>query len=221
MNCPHVILTAKTKELMTDQLSFLLRQETGKYGNSIQDLNVPGSCLDSQDYICLNDDSFSSPIGIIYYLWSGDSQRDLCVYYISNNKDSFLRYIKTLEGKYKNLRLYLKKSKYIESSILKYLNGQSKKIGIDYSFLTGSDFEIKIWTAAASIGYGQVATYKEVAELAGRPGAWRAAGTALGNNPLMLIIPCHRIIKSSGYIGLYGGGEEVKEHLLELEANSL
>jgi O-6-methylguanine DNA methyltransferase len=67
------------------------------------------------------------------------------------------------------------------------------------------------------IPYGKVASYKELAESAGYPNAWRAAGTAISKNPVMIVVPCHRIIKSDGSIGLYGGGEKVKEFLLDLE----
>ena len=60
-------------------------------------------------------------------------------------------------------------------------------------------------------------SYKELAQKAGYPNAFRAAGTALGNNPLMLVVPCHRVIRSNGEIGYFGGGEEVKLMLLDLE----
>lgn len=114
--------------------------------------------------------------------------------------------------------LYIqKKSEIIEKSILNFLNGKSKKIEINYFFLTGSDFEKKIWASTCRIPYGKTASYKEVARLSGYPKAWRAAGTALGKNPLMLVVPCHRVIKASGDIGLFGGGTDVKKFLLRLE----
>ena len=60
-------------------------------------------------------------------------------------------------------------------------------------------------------------TYGEVATSAGNPRAHRAAGTALGSNPLPIVVPCHRIVRAGGVLGNYGGGPELKRHLLELE----
>lgn len=67
------------------------------------------------------------------------------------------------------------------------------------------------------IPYGEVRTYAEVAEMAGHPNAYRAVGTACARNPLPLIIPCHRVVPSSGGIGSYAGGSSLKRRLLELE----
>jgi methylated-DNA-[protein]-cysteine S-methyltransferase len=70
---------------------------------------------------------------------------------------------------------------------------------------------------AAQIPFGETASYREMAIAAGSPGAVRAAGTAMGANPVPLLIPCHRVIRSDGTAGLYGGGEETKRWLLEFE----
>jgi methylated-DNA-[protein]-cysteine S-methyltransferase len=69
----------------------------------------------------------------------------------------------------------------------------------------------------ARVPYGETMSYAEVAARAGRPRAFRAAGSALGSNPMPLVVPCHRIIASGGGLGGYGGGLDVKEFLLELE----
>jgi methylated-DNA-[protein]-cysteine S-methyltransferase len=69
----------------------------------------------------------------------------------------------------------------------------------------------------ARIPYGQVATYGEVARDIGSPRASRATGNALGANPIPIVVPCHRVIRSGGVIGNYGGGPERKIQLLELE----
>lgn len=68
------------------------------------------------------------------------------------------------------------------------------------------------------IGYGRTLSYKQVAELVGNPGAVRAVGTACATNPLPVVVPCHRVVKSDGGIGQYVGGVEAKSALLELEA---
>jgi len=82
----------------------------------------------------------------------------------------------------------------------------------------GSLFQKKVWSIIQEIPYGQVITYKQQASTLDPIGkAWRAVGSANGHNPLPLIIPCHRIIRSDGRIGGYSGGAGIKRHLLELE----
>jgi methylated-DNA-[protein]-cysteine S-methyltransferase len=69
-----------------------------------------------------------------------------------------------------------------------------------------------------SIGYGQTRSYRQVAELVGRPTAVRAVGTACATNPLPVIVPCHRVLPSDGTPGRYVGGPDAKTTLLNLEA---
>ena len=73
-------------------------------------------------------------------------------------------------------------------------------------------------TLATDVGYGRTATYAAVAELAGNPKAVRAVGTACATNPLPVVVPCHRVIRSDGSMGGYLGGPEAKRTLLALEA---
>jgi methylated-DNA-[protein]-cysteine S-methyltransferase len=67
------------------------------------------------------------------------------------------------------------------------------------------------------IPYGETRSYKEVAEMIGSPKAHRAVGAAVKNNPIPIIIPCHRVIRSNGDIGEYSGGFDIKRKLLQLE----
>jgi methylated-DNA-[protein]-cysteine S-methyltransferase len=69
----------------------------------------------------------------------------------------------------------------------------------------------------ARIPYGKTRSYKEMAERAGSPRAVRAAGSALGSNPIPIVVPCHRVLRTGGALGGYGGGLELKQALLELE----
>ncbi len=84
-----------------------------------------------------------------------------------------------------------------------------------------SEFQRAVLAAAAQIPYGETASYREMAIAAGSPGAVRAAGTAMGANPVPLLIPCHRVIRSDGTPGLYGGGEPLKRWLLDFEAGGI
>jgi methylated-DNA-[protein]-cysteine S-methyltransferase len=85
---------------------------------------------------------------------------------------------------------------------------------LDPRLVTG--FRRSVLEATAKIPYGEVATYGEMARMAGRPGAARAAGGALGANPIAIVIPCHRVLSSVG-LGGYGPGLDRKRYLLELE----
>ncbi len=80
-----------------------------------------------------------------------------------------------------------------------------------------SAFDRRVLGATARIPPGRVATYTEVARRAGNPRASRAAGNALHRNPVAIIVPCHRVLRSDGSLGGYGGGLHVKEWLLEHE----
>jgi methylated-DNA-[protein]-cysteine S-methyltransferase len=81
----------------------------------------------------------------------------------------------------------------------------------------GTPFQQRVWDELQRIGYGETISYSELASRMGRPTAVRAAGAANGANPVSILIPCHRVIGSSGALTGYGGGLEVKRFLLELE----
>ncbi|MDR0600071.1 MAG: methylated-DNA--[protein]-cysteine S-methyltransferase [Treponema sp.] len=82
----------------------------------------------------------------------------------------------------------------------------------------GTAFQLLIWKALRGIPYGTTLSYGELAARAGRPRACRAAGMANNRNPIVIIIPCHRVIGKNGDLTGYGGGLPVKEYLLALEA---
>ncbi len=82
----------------------------------------------------------------------------------------------------------------------------------------GTDFQKKVFKKMANINYGDVLTYKELAEKIGHPKAYRAVGSTCGVNRIPIIIPCHRVISSSG-LGGFGGGLRRKKFLLNLESN--
>ena len=83
--------------------------------------------------------------------------------------------------------------------------------------LNGTPFRQKVWQALMEIGYGETATYADIARRIGNPKACRAVGMANNKNPLPIIVPCHRVVGSDGSLTGYAGGIEVKEWLLNLE----
>ena len=84
----------------------------------------------------------------------------------------------------------------------------------------GTDFQRSVWTALCAIPVGETVTYKQLAERIGRPSAVRAVGLANGANPVGVVVPCHRVIGSSGGLTGYGGGLERKRWLLTHEGAS-
>lgn len=98
-----------------------------------------------------------------------------------------------------------------------YFTGQREGFDMPLDRRLIAGFRREILTATAKIPYGGVSTYQEVARKAGRPKGARAAGQALGGNPIPVVIPCHRVLRTGGGMGGYAGGTDRKEFLLRLE----
>lgn len=98
-----------------------------------------------------------------------------------------------------------------------YFEGNRKEFDIDLDWQLVQGFNRRVLEATARIPYGRMSTYKTMATEAGSPRAARAAGNALHNNPIPLVVPCHRVIGSGGSLVGYGGGLPMKEFLLKLE----
>lgn len=84
--------------------------------------------------------------------------------------------------------------------------------------IRGTAFQLSVWRELCKIPYGKTASYKDIAIAIGKPTAYRAVGQANNNNPVAIIIPCHRVIGQDGSLTGYGGGINIKRHLLALEA---
>ena len=110
--------------------------------------------------------------------------------------------------------------KLFRDQILEYLSGSRKDFDqLDLLDLEGTDFQKSVRKALLKIPYGKISSYKKIANEIGNPKAVRAVGTAVGKNPFLIIIPCHRIIKSDGSLGGFAYGSEIKRKLLKIEAN--
>ena len=83
----------------------------------------------------------------------------------------------------------------------------------------GTPFELSVWKALCTIPYGEIRTYRQIAQQIGRPTACRAVGHANGLNPVSIFIPCHRVIGTSGKLTGYAGGLDMKEKLLRMEGS--
>ncbi|MBP6994171.1 methylated-DNA--[protein]-cysteine S-methyltransferase [Candidatus Woesebacteria bacterium] len=97
-----------------------------------------------------------------------------------------------------------------------YFAGKLKVFDLPLQY-NGTPFQMKVWRYLQTIPYGQTVSYQAVAKAIGHPKSARTVGTACKHNPIPIIIPCHRIISSTGEIGEYAGGKRRKEALLRLE----
>jgi methylated-DNA-[protein]-cysteine S-methyltransferase len=98
-----------------------------------------------------------------------------------------------------------------------YFEGKLTNFDLPLDWRLSRDFRRKVLRAIARIPYGQTRSYTQMATSAGNERAVRAAGTACGTNPLPLVVPCHRVLRSGGALGGYGGGLPMKQGLLRLE----
>lgn len=99
-----------------------------------------------------------------------------------------------------------------------YFAGSRKKFDLPVD-IEGTEFQKKVWNEVKKIPYGKTKSYKSIAEKLGDVKAIRAVGKANGQNPVPIIIPCHRVIGSDGTLTGYAGGLEIKEKLLEIEGS--
>lgn len=96
--------------------------------------------------------------------------------------------------------------------------GAPKRLTID---LRGTGFQIEVWKAVQKIPFGQTASYRDIANRIGKPNAVRAVASAIAQNSIAMLIPCHRVIHSDGTISEYHWGKELKKKLLEWEASTV
>ncbi|MEW6599938.1 MAG: methylated-DNA--[protein]-cysteine S-methyltransferase [Nitrospirota bacterium] len=150
--------------------------------------------------LSLSYDIFDSPVGRLYLIFSGRLLSG-----VSFEKPRHVPFKKGAapEGFLKELT--------------GYFSGATGVFKQQIKFLTGTEFERKVWAALAEIPFGETRSYKWVAEKTGNSAAVRAVGRALSKNPVPIVIPCHRVIESDGSIGGYSSGVDVKRRLLEME----
>ena len=105
----------------------------------------------------------------------------------------------------------------LEIELKEYFNGKRKEFSVALAPTIGTSFQINVWSVLGQIPYGNAISYLQEAMVLGRASAVRAVANANGKNPIAILIPCHRVISSSGAIGGYNGGIWRKKFLLDLE----
>ena len=153
--------------------------------------------------------TFNSPIGKIYI--AAVKEGVVKISFSNESPEELENYCqKHLESDF---------TKYAKQQILDYLEGKSRSLDFPVIHLN-SPFRQKVLEAERNIPYGETRSYGEVAKMVNNPRASRAVGSANAENPLPLYFPCHRIITSNGKLGGFGGGLNVKQYLLDLEADN-
>lgn len=166
-----------------------------------------------------------------YIYWSDFTVGDWRFYLAATPKG--LCYVGSPNSKWEELQSWITK-KFSDVSLIedaKQLEPYKKELTAyfraelkNFSFATdlqGTSFQQKVWQALDRVPYGETYTYAQIAELIGKPTAVRAVGTAIGANPALVSVPCHRVIGKDGTLTGYRGGLEMKKHLLKLEQRAL
>lgn len=143
-------------------------------------------------------DLIDSPIGTLEATWSGGG-----IHTLSLNPASDAP---------------LKEHPHLRTELAEYFDGTRRSFDVPLAPGGRTTFTTAIHTALTEIGYGETISYAQLAERVGSPHAVRAAGSACGSNPLLILIPCHRVLRSDGGLGGYAGGLPAKQFLLDLES---
>jgi methylated-DNA-[protein]-cysteine S-methyltransferase len=104
-----------------------------------------------------------------------------------------------------------------ERELGEFFDGRRRHFGLSLA-LAGTTFQNRVWSALHEVPFGATCSYSELARRIGSPNSSRAVGMALGRNPLVIVVPCHRVIGADGSLVGFGGGLEIKRKLLEHEA---
>lgn len=102
------------------------------------------------------------------------------------------------------------------AEITQYLEGKRKIFTVPFEYV-GTQFQLAVWNALCEIPYGQTKSYSDIAKDINKPAAVRAVGAAIGANPVLITVPCHRVVGKNGSLTGYRGGLEMKTLLLDLE----
>ncbi|MGR3317893.1 MAG: methylated-DNA--[protein]-cysteine S-methyltransferase [Candidatus Anammoxibacter sp.] len=156
---------------------------------------------------------FNSPIGNIKVV---GTSKAICYVWII--QDSFSKFEKVVSSRFGSKPIKDRSAlKEAEDAFQRYFDGTLKRFDLPLDISTGTQFQKRVWTVLKDIPFGQVRSYKWVAEKTGNPCACRAVGSANGKNPIPVIIPCHRVVRTNGNLGGFSSGIDIKKSLLRHE----
>ena len=136
-------------------------------------------------------------------------------YFIKNND---LR-VKKIKEELSPIRNLFNSS--LKNQLLNYFKGNQKKFSCKINFLIGTDLQKKVWAQLQEISYGKTISYSHLALKTSYHKAIRAVATAVGKNPIGIIVPCHRVIAKDGKLGGYAWGTKMKTKLLDIEVGGM
>ena len=154
------------------------------------------------------------PLGKIFL---AKSEKGLSLASSLKNQDRFEEIAEFFKAKSIPLRLQSKKFYREEKLFRRYFEGKKEDFtSLPLDFISGTPYQRKVWLETRKIPYGKTHTYKSIANKLNHRG-YRSVGQALSRNPLLIVIPCHRVLASDGSLGGFTGGLELKKFLLSLE----
>ncbi len=154
--------------------------------------------------------SFASPLGTVLI---AATSKGLCSVKIGDRAEALER---ELKEEFSGAELASKELSSFKRQILSFLSGESALARVPLD-IRGTVFQRKVWDALSRIPRGETRTYSQIAQAIGAPDAVRAVGSACGANPVALVVPCHRAVRTDGGLGGYAWGMARKKKLLELE----
>ncbi|KAA9039402.1 methylated-DNA--[protein]-cysteine S-methyltransferase [Ginsengibacter hankyongi] len=192
--------------------------ETGLSGTGrLHDLFIniegmtPGEYKNGGENLCINYSYAESPFGNILV---ASTLKGICYMAFADDEREAL---KALEKKFPHA-VYKQMVDLIQQNALYIFTHDWKKLNTIKLHLKGTSFQIKVWETLLKIPMGQLSTYGEIAESIQSPNASRAVGSAIGDNPVAFLIPCHRVIQSTGNFGQYHWGSNRKTAMIGWEA---
>ncbi|BFP43169.1 methylated-DNA--[protein]-cysteine S-methyltransferase [Flavobacteriaceae bacterium GF1] len=214
------ISVAYAKQLLKEQQATLfdVAHETGLSGTGrLHDLFIniegmtPGEYKNAGENLSINFSFAESPFGNLIV---ASTPKGICHMAFSNDEEKAMRELKT---RFANATYRQVVDTLQQDALFIFQNDWSKLNQIKLH-LNATPFQLKVWEALLKIPQGQLTTYGAIAKRINAPKASRAVGTAIGNNPVAYLIPCHRVIKASGTIGGYAWGSTRKTAMIGWEA---
>ncbi|MGO9480672.1 MAG: methylated-DNA--[protein]-cysteine S-methyltransferase [Candidatus Kryptoniota bacterium] len=172
---------------------------------------TPGEFKNKGENLAISYNFYETPFGKIIV---ASIMKGICHIGFANNEQRSLR---ILRDKYANA-LFTRKRDPFHRKALKVFKDDWSNIEKIKLHLRATPFKLKVWEALLKIPFGEIRAYSEIAEAIDNPTASRAVGTAIGSNPVAYLIPCHRVIKSTGMIGDYHWGNVRKTAIIGWEA---
>ena len=199
---------------LTESLDLLYASGPGEVSKSAAQMKLNRALKEAVDDVVFYDHAPTSSIGPFFVAATG---RGVVALSFEESEEGFCSWLQR-----RTRAMIVRepgKLREVISQVLDYLEGRSESFSLTYDLRSLTPFQHNVLTTVQKVPRGEYLTYGELARRIGKPGAARAVGQALGNNPIPVLIPCHRVLAADGSLGGYSGrgGVHTKEALLRLE----